>query len=319
MRIGLIDVDGHNFPNLAQMRLSTYHKRLGDLVERWKPEEHYDLVYMSKVFSDTYTKDLPDPENADAVYRGGTGYAIKTINGVEVFDADKHEDLPDDMESMPPDYSLYPDFKDAIAMTTRGCPRMCNFCIVGCKEGLESRRVADVSDFYRGQERIQILDPNILACPDRVKLLEDYKKTGAICIFNQGLDVRLMDDEVIKIIDTMRMPKINHRHFAWDNPNEDLRGDFERVAKGLHWKQKGVTYVLTNFGSTLEQDLYRIYTLRELGYDPFVMIYDKANAPTVTKKLARWVNNPFIFRKVERFEDYDVSMRGERYKQSKER
>ena len=86
MRIGLIDVDGHNFPNLALMRISQYHKQLGDVVEWWWSDLiHYDIVYMSKVFSDTYTKDAPEPLNADKVIRAGTGYAIKKINGKEVF------------------------------------------------------------------------------------------------------------------------------------------------------------------------------------------------------------------------------------------
>jgi len=76
-RIGLIDVDGHHFPNLALMRISSYHKSIGDKVEWWFGDlEHYDIVYKSKVFSDTYSKDVPDPINADKVIRGGTGYQI---------------------------------------------------------------------------------------------------------------------------------------------------------------------------------------------------------------------------------------------------
>ena len=65
-----------------------------------------------------------------------------------------------------------------------------------------------------------------------------------------------------------------------------------------------MVYCLTNFGSTLEEDCARIYILRELGYDPYVMIYDKPNAPKAIKNLQRWCNNKFIFRSCERFEDY---------------
>ena len=82
MRVGLIDVDGHNFPNLALLKLSSYHKARGDEVEWWWSDFiHYDVVYMSKVFSDAYSKDVPEPLNADKVIKGGTGYAISLGGG----------------------------------------------------------------------------------------------------------------------------------------------------------------------------------------------------------------------------------------------
>ena len=66
------------------------------------------------------------------------------------------------------------------------------------------------------------------------------------------------------------------------------------IEKRTHAKnyspEKLRVYVLTNFNTTHEQDLERIYKLRELDYDPFVMIYDKPNAPKQTKQMARWVN-----------------------------
>ena len=107
MKIGLIDVDGHNFPNLALMRISAYHKAQGDIVEWWWSDFiHYDIVYMSKIFSNAYTKDVPEPLNADKVIKGGTGYCISLVDGVEVFDKAKNEELPLEIEKMFPDYSL---------------------------------------------------------------------------------------------------------------------------------------------------------------------------------------------------------------------
>lgn len=129
MRIGLIDVDGHNFPNLALMRISAYHKSRGDQVEWWWTDMiHYDIVYMSKIFSDSYTKDIPEPLNADVVIKGGTGYCISTVDGKEIFDKQKNTPLPEEIETMFPDYSIYPQFDFAISMTSRGCPRGCAFC-----------------------------------------------------------------------------------------------------------------------------------------------------------------------------------------------
>lgn len=139
MKIGLIDVDGHNFPNLALMRISSYHKAKGDTVEWWWSDfVHYDIVYKSKIFSDDYSKDVPDPINADRVIKGGTGYAIHLVDGKEVFDKDGHENLPSEIESCFPDYSIYPQFDFAVSMTSRGCPRGCWFCH---NQGVEQLRL----------------------------------------------------------------------------------------------------------------------------------------------------------------------------------
>lgn len=148
MRIGLIDVDGHNFPNLALMRISAYHKAMGDIVEWWWSDfVHYDIVYKSKIFSDDYSKDVPDPINADRIIKGGTGYAIHLVDGKEIFDKENHKDLPEEIEKCFPDYSIYSQFDFAVSMTSRGCPRGCAFCHVAAKEGRCSVKVANVSDF----------------------------------------------------------------------------------------------------------------------------------------------------------------------------
>lgn len=303
MKIGLIDVDGHNFPNLALMRISAYHKAQGDQVEWWWSDFiHYDIVYMSKIFSDAYTKDVPEPINADKVVKGGTGYCISLVNGVEVFDKSKNEELPPEIEKMFPDYSLYPQFDFAVSMTSRGCPRGCSFCHVAAKEGRCSVKVADVSDFWNGQKEIRILDPNITACKEKRDLMRQYIETGAILDFTQGLDIRLLNDDDLADINQMRLRTL---HFAWDNPKDDLEGKFRNFANGFRRKSNiGMVYCLTNFNSTMEENLYRIYTLRDMGYDPYVMVYDKPHAQKEIKMLQRWCNNKIIFKSCNKFEDY---------------
>lgn len=304
MKIGLIDVDGHHFPNLALMRISAYHKAKGDEVEWWLGDLfHYDIVYMSKIFSDAYTPDIPEPINADKVYRGGTGYCISLgADGKEHFDQSKNHDLPDEIEKMFPDYSIYPQFDFAVAMTSRGCPRGCSFCHVAAKEGRCARKVADVKDFWNGQKEIQILDPNITACREKRDLFRQYIDTGAILEFNQGLDIRMINDDDIADINRMRLKRL---HFAWDNPKDNLEGKFRAFANGFRRKSNiGMVYVLTNYNSTMEENLYRIYTLRDLGYDPYVMVYDKKHAPLEIRDLQRWCNAKWIFKKVKRFEEY---------------
>lgn len=303
-KIGLIDVDGHNFPNLALMRISAYHKARGDDVEWWWTDMiHYDIVYMSKIFSNAYSPDAPEPTNVDKVIKGGTGYCISLgSDGKEHFDQSQNTSLPTDIEKMFPDYSIYPQFSFAVSMTSRGCPRGCSFCHVAEKEGRCAVKVADVSDFWNGQKEIRILDPNITACREKRELMRQYKETGAILDFTQGMDIRMLDDADIADINGMRLRTL---HFAWDNPKDNLEGKFRYFAKCFRRKAKiGMVYCLTNYNSTIEEDLYRIYTLRDLGYDPYVMVYNKPNAPEEIKALQRWCNNKIIFKSCRKFEDY---------------
>lgn len=301
-KIGLW-TDSHNFPSLPLMKLSAYHKAMGDEVEMYMPINQYDLVYASKVFSFTDDIDTNSVIQADEVKRGGTGYCISVKNGREVFDNSKNSSLPREIEHIYPDYALYPQYKYAVGFLTRGCPRNCGFCVVGEKEGLCSKQVADLEEFWRGQKEIKLLDPNILACKDYESLLKQLAESKTRVDFTQGLDIRLTNPDNIELLNKI---KVTTLRFAWDNPKQDLTKYFRRFSE--HTKIKSdrnkVVYVLTNYNSTLEEDLYRIYKLRELGYSPYVMIYQKENAPREIRRLQRWVNCRWIFHSVDRFEDY---------------
>lgn len=292
MKIGLIDVDGHHWPNLCLMKLYAYHKARGDTVEWHDGRKRYDLVYMSRVFTDSYSKDYTGTIHADHVIKGGTGYGLSNC-------------LPEEVEHSFPDYSLYPQFKGtAYGFLSRGCPRGCGFCIVGEKEGHRSTAVADLSEFWNGEKEIKLLDANLLACTDWEKLLFQLIESGALVDFTQGLDVRLITPEKAELLNRVKTKML---HFAWDNPEEDLTGYFKRFIELTNVKdyRKRRVYVLTNYGSSHEQDLYRIYTLREMGYDPFVMVYEKDTASDITRKLQRWVNNKRFFHAVPDFKDFN--------------
>ena len=291
MKVGLIDVDSHNFPNLALMKISAWHKSQGDTVEWCLPLDRYDIVYQSKVFDDTYSPDIDWTPMADKIIKGGTGYGLDNT-------------LPDKIEHIYPDYSIYGITDTAYGFLTRGCPRGCEFCIVASKEGRRSYKVAELSWFWDGQKHIKLLDPNILACRVHLSLLHQLADSKACVDFTQGLDIRLTNERNIDLLNRIKVKEI---HVAWDNAQDDLKPYFEQykaLAKHKPHGQYGTVYCLTNFGSTMEENLYRIYTLRDLGYDPYVMVYDKPNAPREIKDLQRWVNNRFIFKSCRTFEEY---------------
>lgn len=291
MNIGLIDVDSHNFPNLALMKISAYHKKRGDAVEWWNGFKHYDIVYKSKVFTDLYSQDVDYCINADQVIKGGTGY-------------DLQNKLPYEVEHQYPDYDLYSGgggAQKAIGHLTRGCPRKCKFCIVSEKEG-NVHTVAELSEFWRDQKEIVLMDSNITASEDCEKHFDSLIASGALINFEGGLDIRFLTDKGAEQINRMRTSMV---HFAWDNYEFQTYEKLKRFRPLFKKDDRHLrVYVLTNFNTTHEQDLERIYILKETGYDPFVMIYDKPNAPKETRRLQRWCNNKFIFRAVERFEEY---------------
>lgn len=296
MKVGLIDVDSLNFPNLALMKISAWHKAQGDEVEWWWGFSHYDRVYMSKVFDATYTPDIPEPLNAKEISKGGTGYGLDNK-------------LPPEIEHIYPDYSIYPDLtKDtAYGFLARGCPRGCHFCIVAGKEGRKSIKVADLSEWWNGQKNIVLMDANILACPQHMELLQQLIDSKAWVDINQGMDCRLLTKQNIEAINRLKLREI---HFAWDYMRESkavLRG-LELYASLATRKPHGryaTVYCLTNYDTTMEENLYRIYTLRDMGYDPYVMIYDKPHAPREVRLLQRWCNNRLIFRAEPDFNKYD--------------
>ena len=297
LKIGLIDVDSHNFPNLALMKIAAYHKAQGDKVEWWSGFEHYNIVYQAKVFTSLYSPDNQYVVQADEIITGGTGYDLKNR-------------LPPEIEHIMPDYSLYGIKDTAYGFLTRGCPRACLFCVVARKEGRKSRKVADVNKWWNGQKKIVLLDPNLLACTDHLELLKQLADTRANVDVTQGLDCRLLTECNIDALNKVNMPMI---HFAWDSIKDEaavLNGLKLYAKHGLiQDKRRRNVYVLVNFNTAFEEDLYRIYKLREMDYNPYVMVFDRPNASKELKRLQRWVNNKFIWWKCEKFEDYQVFSR----------
>lgn len=299
MKTALIDVDGHNFPNVPLMKISAWHKKQGDSVEWYNPLTAWydkpDRVYMSKVF--TFTPDYEHPINAGEIIKSGTGY----------YYPDGGKKLPEEIEHIYPDYSMYQQYckNTAYGFLSRGCPRGCEFCIVGDKEGRKSHKVADLEEFWKGQKNIVLLDPNITACDQWKELFEQLISSKSYVDFSQGLDIRTMTEEKAEMLSRMKIKSI---HFAWDRyeDKEHIVKRFEEFKNITSWSRaKMGVYVLVGYNTTLDQDLERIYALINLGYSPYVMIYDKYKKkkkdPLV--RLQRWVNARLCFSTC-KFEDY---------------
>lgn len=310
-RIGLIDVDNYEklndcYPNLPLMKLSAWHKKQGNSVEWYQPmfSGHMDKVYMSKVFS--FTPEYPYFIDADEIERGGTGYCISVVDGKEIFDKSKNKNLPDEIEHIYPDYEMYGITDTAYGFMSRGCPRGCGFCHVKDKEGLCSVKVADLDEFWNGQKYIELCDPNTLACPDWRDILQQLIDSKAWVDFNQGVDIRMMTEAKA---DMIRKIKIKNIHFAYDRYQDKamIEPKFKMFADVTGWiRNKVSVYCLVGFDTTLEQDLDRIVFLRDIGFAPYVMVYNKQALPKghILRKLQRYVNNRIIFNTCKTFDEY---------------
>ena len=310
-RIGLIDVDNMDrldecYPNLALMKLSAWHKEQGDTVEWYEffNGERYDKVYASKVFS--FSEDYPFHINSESVQKGGTGYSIHLVDSKEQFDKSIHNNLPYEVEHSYPDYDLYGITDTAYGFMSRGCPRGCGFCHVKDKEGLASYKVADLEEFWCGQKNIILCDPNTLACPDWRDILGQLAESKSWVDFNQGVDIRMMTEEKAEML---RRIKVKRVHFAYDRyqDKQKIEPKFQTFKEVTGWDHNKIAvYVLVGYDTTMEENLDRIYFLRSLDFNPYVMVYNKENLPRghELKKLQRWVNNKRIFWKCPTWEEY---------------
>lgn len=275
MKVGLIDVDGHSFPNIALMKVSTYYKQLGHDVEH-ATIGHYDKLYVSKLFN--FTSDIGNSLiTSDEMYKGGTGYDIE-------------KRLPLDIEICNPDYSIYPQYDFSVQFYSRGCIRDCSFCVVRKKEGYITP-VKPMKLNPKGKW-IEVLDNNFFANPEWRTAIFELVQIGQPVNLH-GVDVRIMDEEQAFWLNKLK--HIKQIHIAWDFPKLDLVPKIQEMTKYVK-PYKIMCYVLIGFNSTPEQDLYRVEKLRELGVDPFVMPYNKQD--NYQRRFARWVNHKAVFKTV---------------------
>lgn len=288
MKIGLVDVDGHHFPNLALMKLSAWHKAQGDAVEWWNGFTHYDRVYLSKVF--TFTPDHDTVIDADEIITGGTGYK-------------DYGSLPAEVEMMFPDYSLYPQYGRAIGFLTRGCVRSCPWCIVPRKEGT-IRPAATWEQLKRPDSRELILmDNNVLAAGHGLEQIERMGHEEIWVDFNQGLDARLITPDTAYLLAKLKW--IRFVRMSCDT--SAMLPVIEQAAAYL--REAGIapfrlwSYLLVQDVADAHQ---RVLALEAMGFDVFAQPYrdyDGGEPTDEQKAFARWVNVKSVHRSCA-WEDY---------------
>lgn len=296
-KIGLIDVDGHRFPNLALMKIARYYRQQGAEVVWYSPWEHYDIVYLSKVF--TFTPDFTQCiSNAYQVERGGTGY--------KMYD----KTLPKEIDLLQPDYSIYSnivDDKSAYGFLTRGCIRSCKWCIVPKKEGA-LRPYMDIEEIaIEGRNKITLMDNNILASDYGTSQIEKIVKMGLKVDFNQDMDCRLVTPEVAQLL--VKVKWLKYIRFACDT-SAQLPYLFRACDLLKKYGYKGRVFMNVLLTDDINECLTRINAIRhykELPMLPFAQPYldfdGKRSPPQWQKDMARWCNRKEIFNSTE-FKDY---------------
>jgi hypothetical protein len=297
-KILLVDVDS-KIPNLALMKLSTYHKSLGDLIDIQQlyysgyPDKRketiidakeYDKVYVSIIF--TINNNWVKIKNCNQIYYGGTGYDLFIT-------------LPPEIDNCKEDYSIYPDNKISYGFLTRGCVRNCSFCFVPKKEGkLKFYRTVDQ---IKQHNIIEFLDNNFLAYEECENILQELIDKNIRCNFNQGLDIRLITPKIAELLS-----KLNYKGeyiFAFDNIK--YKSILEEKIKILQkyiqkdWKIK--LFVLVGFDSTLSEDLERIKWCQNHKILPYIMRHEKcwlSENKNFYTDLASYCNQPAFFKKM---------------------
>lgn len=274
-KIGLIQLDG-KMPNLALMKLATWHRQKGDDVR---------IIDLSSLGINKW--------HGSKIFMGGSGYDVK-------------QNLPSEIDAQIPDYDLF-NIDYSLGFTSRGCIRDCGFCIVKEKEGNYSEK-----EFKKDIKHVNyiIMDNNFLASKIWKEKLQFFIHNNIKVNFNQGLDIRLIDDEKAEMLSKVKYYNRTFTrrciYFAFDNPiMENLFKEKINILKKYIKSYQIMIYILVGFNTDFDQDMKRFEIVNELGCDPYIMIFNNRKDDKKLRDFARWVNKR-IYRKC-KFEEYNVS------------
>jgi hypothetical protein len=269
--IFVIDIDG-KLPNLALMKLSSYYKDKGRKVILLSKDTCIKGAY--KIFASSI---FNKPSSAKYIKKLKMFYGESLILGGSGVDISMR--LPQKIEQMPADYTLYPELGNrAIGFLTRGCPFNCPFCLVPEKEG-KPRQVSDLNSLLqKGRDKLILLDDNILSHPNANDFLEEFASRRVMVNFTQTLDINLIDKEKTKLLKKVNCSniKFTRRNFHFSlNDNKRLEQIKENYNLfGFTFKDNVEFVCMYGFNTTLAQDVERFHFLRSLpGAYVFVQQY----------------------------------------------
>lgn len=321
MNIRLTQIDG-KLPNLALMKLSHYFKSQGASVffqrsiMRELGEPNYDKVFASAIFSTSRKKlDIFLLQFPDAIV-GGTGSENnETVEQLLGFNPNSYENF---------DYSIYPEFKNSIGFTQRGCRLRCKFCVVPKKEG-KVAEVNTLSDIWRGEgypKNILLLDNDFFGSKNWKELCQEAIEYRFKVCFSQGINIRLIHKEGAEMLAKMRYSDTSFKrkqiYTAWDNKRDEkifLRGVGYLLDAGILPGNIMVYFLCNYWEKGLTADVWhRFNMMREMGLKPYPMVFEKESASQELKNFQRWV----IRRNYTTvpFEEYNLSGKAKRIEHS---
>lgn len=289
MTIGLVDLDNSGFPNIALGKISAYHKSKGDTVSWASPlfRDTYDIVYKSQVFS--FSQDFYHYPNE---IKGGSGYSIESR-------------LPLEIDRLQPDLSIYGISGISYGFLTRGCTNKCPWCIVPKKEG-SIYAYMDIDEVMGENKKAVLMDNNILASSYGVEQIQNIIKKDYKVDFNQGLDTRLIDFEMAKLLSKVKW--LNYIRIACDTPQMLERAlEVKRLFDKVGYHREIMVYALLR--GDIEECVIRVKTLQKAGFcvhaQPSLSLAKDAYkvVPQWQKDLARYCNHHAISKKCS-LEDY---------------
>lgn len=292
MNVRITQIDGP-LPNLALMRLASYHREIGDRVTvtrsltRELGEPRPDIVYGSAIF-DSSSRHVADfrKQFPDAII-GGTGSGnwrtVEDVIGQEWKRAD---------------YSDHQDFDASLGYTMQGCRFKCEFCVVPAKEG-KPRPTSTVMDIWRGNEhprKLLLLDSDFFGQPEDAwrERINEIRAGGFRVCLEQGINIRtITDDQAVALASIeYRCTGFKRRRLycAWDRLRDERRF-FEGVDR---LERAGVpprhlrAYMLIGHDpeETIKSRLYRFNRMVGRGIEPYPMPIDRKRKDLMA--FSRW-------------------------------
>lgn len=310
MKIRLTQIDG-KLPNLALMKLSHYFKNEGHQVyfersiQKGMFEPEYDFVFGSSIFSSSKKKlDLFIQSFPSAIV-GGTGSG-KNQTVEQLIEKDIYEKF---------DYSIYPNFKNSIGFSQRGCRLRCKFCVVPKKEG-KVKEVNTLSEIWRGEDypkNILLLDNDFFGQSRWKELCNEAIENDFKVSFSQGINIRLIHKEGAEMLSQMKYYDGNFKkrtiYTAWDNKRDEkifMRGINYLLDSGIRPDHIMVYFLCNYWEKGLTEDVwYRFNQMKDLGLKPYPMVFEKETASQDLKDFQRWVIRRNYF--TVPFEEYNRS------------